>query len=312
MHTYYYVDQNGLQEVNEDKANFFLIRDNSESTYNTFIRNHKLPGDIFDWTDLLVVAPRFEKIDFMPFQKTAIVSLVNIENHSTARPVEERLESVVFILLEDKLYCFVSRNSQLDDDLINQYGPKIDDLQSVIVYSGIILYKNFLTELEYQKDRIEHLDKNVRSTKINQELEALADTKADMVILENVLDLLEECFSNLLRDESFTAIINDAMLIYDIKLYNRQVNKLVHVYKESLDNVSDLIVAMMNNRLNVLMKIMSSISIILATASMVGSFFGINTAGLPFLHHEHGSLIVFIIMVLMCALVAWWLKRNDL
>lgn len=85
------------------------------------------------------------------------------------------------------------------------------------------------------------------------------------------------------------------MLIHDVKWYNRQVNKLVHVYRDLFDAVSSLYSDIVSNNLNRLMKFLSSLSIILAASGLIAEMWGMNTGSLLFENHEFGTLIMIIV-----------------
>lgn len=74
MELYYRVEAGGLTRANEAKANFIVIRDNSKQAHQQFINEYELPKDIFDWTHLPFIAPRYEKINYTTFGETIVLS----------------------------------------------------------------------------------------------------------------------------------------------------------------------------------------------------------------------------------------------
>lgn len=312
MELFYRLENGKISVVSEEEANFIVIRDNSKVAHQQYIMEYELPSDIFDWTHLPYIAPRYERIPHTVFGETLVLVLANIDIEDRTDNVEKRLESITFLLGNDKLVCFIDEDSTFDDKLQASYGESMANLQSIIIYGGILIYKNFTRELAYQKDTIDLLDHEARTAAQDDELEKLADTERDMVILQHALDTQRSTFTHLFNNEDFVTALDNKMLIYDIRLYNRQVNKLVHVYRDLLDTVGGLFSDIMSNRLNVLMKILSSLSILIAIPSLIGSIWGMNTGGLPFANVPYGTVVVLLIAIVATALTALWLKKNDL
>ena len=117
--------------------------------------------------------------------------------------------------------------------------------------------------------------------------------------------------NNLLDDDEFTNTLDNDMLVHDVKWYNRQVNRLVHVYRDLFDAVSSLFSDIVSNNLNILMKFLSSISIVLAASSFIAELWGMNTGGLPFEFNDYGFLIMFIVSLISGFSMYLFLKNKH-
>lgn len=179
------------------------------------------------------------------------------------------------------------------------------------MYAVLLSYVNFTKELELHKQKINYLNNQANHQTSNQMLNEVTQTEQNLVILEHTIETQEIAINNLLRNESFIEALNNDMLVHDVKWYNRQVNRLVHVYRDLFDAVSSLYSDIVNNNLNKLMKFLSSITIILAASSFIAELWGMNTGGLPFESNDHGFLILFIVSLISGFLMYLFLKKRH-
>lgn len=312
MREYFLINENGISEADKEKANLEIYRMPSERDKNKFIDSYKLPKDIFHFDDMPEIAPRIETLENNILGELSIFVISNINEHLENLSVEDRLESHTFLLTKNKLFWFMHKDS-LDpyQYLFNPDAKNIDSLESFIVHTGLLTYKNFTIELNNQKNRIDDLHRSAMYSTSNAVLISVADTERDMVMLQHTIDTQEIAFKKLLENQTFLANLNNDALIYDIKWYNRQVNQLVLVYRDLLDATSSLFTDIMSNNLNQLMKFLSSLSLILASSTFIASLWGMNTGGLPFKKYPYGSLIMLFISLFAGFMMYLYLKRKD-
>ena len=117
--------------------------------------------------------------------------------------------------------------------------------------------------------------------------------------------------SNLIDHSSFLELLDNDTLVHDVKWYNQQVNRLIHVYRDLFDAVSSLYSGIVSNNLNVLMKFLSSISIVLAASSFIAELWGMNTGGLPFESNNFGFFIMFTIAIFSGFIMYLFLKSRH-
>ena len=313
MQKHYFVTDQEIREVEPSISNFTILEQASFTEREQLLKDYSLPQDVFNFFDMPAVAPRIEYLTNPYLGDTLIFVLANISESPGDLPVEKRLESHTFILGEEKLIWIINGgNSDLDEEITDEIEISSQiTLESVILSIGLQCYKNFEKELYRQKDQIDFLDEQANHKTSNQLLIDIASTEKNMVMLEHTLDVQERAFSQLLNDENFLQRLNDEKLVHDIKWYNRQVNLLVHLYRDLLETVSGLYSAIMSNNLNSLMKFLSSISLILASSGLIAELWGMNTGGLPGENHSYGTLIMFSLAFLSGLSMYIYLNKKN-
>lgn len=289
-----------------------IFKDITDAEENEFLASYNLPKDVFYFDDIKPVAPRYENITNIQLGETLIFVLSNINPTNPPSNVEERLETHVFLIGEKESFWFIKDGySILYDQLVSTYSDEINTIEDFLMYTILLSYVNFTRELEFHKQKINFLNTQANHQTSNQILNEVTQTEQNLVILEHTIETQEIAIDNLLDDEDFIGTLDNDMLVHDVKWYHRQVNRLVHVYRDLFDAVSNLYSDIVSNNLNVLMKFLSSLSIVLAASSFIADLWGMNTGGLPFEFSDYGFLIMFIIALVAGFLMYLFLKRKH-
>ena len=99
----------------------------------------------------------------------------------------------------------------------------------------------------------------------------------------------------------------DEELLEDVIVENRQASEMAKIYTDILTGMMDAFASVISNNLNQVMKLLTSITIMLSIPVIVSSFYGMNV-DLPFQKYAHAFTLVIVIAivgVLGFALVFW-------
>lgn len=175
----------------------------------------------------------------------------------------------------------------------------------------------FFLQLQYvvAKKYLQYLKQIDRaSQRVQSELEKSMKNKEliEMLSLEKALVY----FSTSLRAN--TAVLDkvprlvkfyeeDEDLWDDVLIENRQAIEMSNIYREILSGTMDAYASIISNNLNVVMKVLASITLIISVPSMVAAFWGMNT-GVPFEGKQWGFWVVIginiVISIIMLILLA--------
>ena len=86
---------------------------------------------------------------------------------------------------------------------------------------------------------------------------------------------------------------------------------MMYQSREMTQVLGDAFTGIISNNLNIVMKILTSLTIIVTIPTITAGIWGMNVA-LPFADHQKGFWIVMGITVLLCIISAWWLRKKDL
>lgn len=166
-------------------------------------------------------------------------------------------------------------------------------------------YLQYLKQIDRASQRVQNeLEKSMR----NGELIEMLDLEKSLVYFSTslrsntvVLDKLPKMVKFFEEDED---------LWEDVIIENRQAIEMSNIYRDILSGTMDAYASIISNNLNVVMKILTSLTLIVAVPSMIGAFWGMNT-GVPFEGKIWGFWVVIGISVLLCGVITLvlWKKR---
>lgn len=104
----------------------------------------------------------------------------------------------------------------------------------------------------------------------------------------------------LLKTELLKLTADDKDRLEDVLIDNRQAIDMANIYSNILSGMMDAFASVISNNLNVVMKILTIITIILMIPTLAASIYGMNIE-LPFQHLPHA--FYFITGISFCALI---------
>ena len=100
--------------------------------------------------------------------------------------------------------------------------------------------------------------------------------------------------TKLQRIKNFPLTEDESDSLEDIVIDNRQAIEMANIYSNILSGMMDAFASVISNNLNIVMKFLTSISIILMLPTLIASLYGMNVK-LPFQNSPHAFLITIVI-----------------
>ncbi|WP_374722873.1 magnesium transporter CorA family protein, partial [Peribacillus tepidiphilus] len=154
-------------------------------------------------------------------------------------------------------------------------------LQILFVISSY--YLRYLKQINKKTDEIE---RELHQSMKNKELYAFLSLEKSLVYFTTSLKSNKIVLEKLLRLNHLKMYDEDKDLLEDVMVENTQAIEMAETYSSILSGMMDAFASIISNNLNIVMKFLTSITIILALPTMVASFYGMNV-DLPFQHSPH-------------------------
>ena len=198
----------------------------------------------------------------------------------------------------------------------------IDDMLSGRFIKDLNLHKRtrFLIQLEYtiskkflhylkQIDRAsQRVQNELEKSMKNSELIEMLDLEKSLVYISTSLRSNNVVLDRLPKSTKFYD--EDEDLWEDVLIENKQAIEMSNIYRDILSGTMDAYASIISNNLNVVMKVLTSLTLLVAIPSMIGAFWGMNT-GVPFEGQMWGFWVVIGISVFVCLIagIVLWKKR---
>lgn len=138
--------------------------------------------------------------------------------------------------------------------------------------------------LQYLKqiDKISsHVERKLHESMQNSELTQLLDLEKSLVYFSTSLKANRVTMQKLMRGREIKIYEEDRDLMDDLLIEVNQAIEMSEIYSSILSGTMDAFASLISNNLNIIMKRLTSLSIILTVPTMIASFYGMNVSGLP-------------------------------
>jgi magnesium transporter len=168
------------------------------------------------------------------------------------------------------------------------------------------LYLSYLRDINKRTDAIEvELHKSLR----NVELIKLLNLEKSLVFFATSLRS-NEFMMERLQKTGIRMTEDDRDLLDDVIIENKQAIEMANIYSNILSGMMDAFASVINNNLTLVMKFLTSVTIIFMIPTFVSSTYGMNVK-LPFQNSAHAFLIVtgISLMLSLTGVVIFWKRR---
>jgi magnesium transporter len=158
-----------------------------------------------------------------------------------------------------------------------------------------ILFKISKRYLLYLKqiDRMSSdVERQLHRSMKNRELIQLLDLEKSLVYFTTALKANEIVLEKMMRLDAIKLYEEDEDLLEDVIIENKQAIEMATIYSNILSGMMDAFASVISNNLNVVMKILTSITIVMAIPTMIASFYGMNIAWLPIANSPNAFWVI--------------------
>ena len=135
-----------------------------------------------------------------------------------------------------------------------------------------------------------------------------------LVYFTTALRSNEVVLEKLLRTELIKKYPEDAELLEDVIVENKQAIEMASVYSGILSETRDAFSSIISNNQNTVMKVLAVVTIVMSIPTMIFSAYGMNvyTGSMPFSQHPHAFVIIIAISILISVFIALFFSKKDM
>ena len=183
-----------------------------------------------------------------------------------------------------------------------------------ILYKTAVLYLKYLRIMNRRTDEVEQ---DLRRSMKNKELFLLLDLQKSLTYFtvslrtnRSVIERLMRLFSNPNVHHLVKLREEDEELLEDVRIEYDQAIEMVQVHNDVMSSTMDAMASVISNNLNIVMKFLTSVTIVMAIPTMLSSFFGMNVP-VPWQQDANGFIYAMIVAIIMAiaATILLWKKR---
>ena len=206
------------------------------------------------------------------------------------------------------------KNSRILSDFVNQkiksfYTFKKSRFILQILNRISTYYLLYLRQIDKKSLMIE---KRLHKSMKNRELIQLHSLEKSLVYFSTSLKANEITLEKMLKLELMQKYEEDKDVLEDVIIENKQAIEMTEIYSNILASTMDFFASVISNNLNIVMKVLASVTILMAIPTIMSGIFGMNIT-LPISEGDpNGFLIITLLTIAICAVVAFILYKKDM
>lgn len=177
-----------------------------------------------------------------------------------------------------------------------------------IFYKNAEVYLSELKNLDKDKDKAE---KELNTSLKNKELLKMLELEKSLVYFTTSLKSNEVVMEKTLRGKIIKLYDEDEDLLEDAIIENKQAIEMAKIYSDILSGTMDAYASIISNNLNIVMKVLTVITIILSVPTIIGGFWGMNVK-VPLESTAFGFYIIVGMTLVITAITYVVFKKRNL
>lgn len=217
------------------------------------------------------------------------------------------------LIYSDKYFLTVClRETSVLGDFVNNAVRNFDvNKRTRFIYQ--ILYANATKYLHYLKliDRTaSRIQQSLHRALKNTELIKLLDLDKALVYFSTSLLSNQVVIDRVRQLSVIKHYEEDSDLLDDVIIENKQAIEMASIYREVLSGTMDTFASVISNNQNIVMKLLTAITILLTIPTLIASLWGMNT-GVPFEGEIYGFWIILgIILVILVPVIIIMIRKR--
>lgn len=174
----------------------------------------------------------------------------------------------------------------------------------------LAIANHFLAAVRVINKKVDQIEDELHKSIKNKEVFELLKYQKSLELLSTALKSNELTFERLQRSRFFATYPEDADLLEDVITENQQAIEMTAIAGNLLSQMMDAFASIISNNQNQVIKLLTSVTIILSLPTLISSFYGMNVA-LPFQGSPLGYVVIAASSLGVMALAGLLFKKMD-
>jgi Mg2+ and Co2+ transporters len=168
----------------------------------------------------------------------------------------------------------------------------------------------FLQYLKQINNAAAIIQKKLEQSSKNQQLIKLLNIEKSLVYFTTSLKSNAFMLERLQKIDMLQINSENEDLFEDIAIESKQAIEMANIYSDILSGMMDAFASIISNNLNIVMKVLTSIALIITLPITISSLYGMNVK-LPFQDSPHAFLYVIIVSVILALIAVGFFARKK-
>lgn len=141
--------------------------------------------------------------------------------------------------------------------------------------------QTYLTYLKQMNKMTDYAERQLQKSMKNKELFNMMELEKSLVYFSTSLNANEATLQKIFRGRLLKLYDEDKDILEDVLIEIKQAIEMCSIYRDIMSKTMDAYASIISNNLNIVMKVLTSLTILMAIPTLVSSFYGMNVEGIP-------------------------------
>jgi len=179
-----------------------------------------------------------------------------------------------------------------------------------IMHIMLAIANEYLTAVRTINKKVDLIEDELQKSIRNKEVLELLKYQKSLELLSTALRSNELVFEKLQRTRFFKEYPDDADLLEDVITENQQAIEMTNIASNLLSQMMDAFASIISNNQNQVIKLLTSVTIVLSLPTLISSFYGMNVK-LPFQEAAQAFNGIAFAAIIIMGLVILLFKKMD-
>lgn len=218
------------------------------------------------------------------------------------------------IYTENEIVTICLKNSKITTDFIkgsvkNFYTYKHSRFILQLLYRVASYYLICLRQIDKKSLMIQ---KKLQKSMSNKELMHLLYLRNSLIYFSTSLKSNELTFDKMLKLKLLDKYEEDKDILEDVLIETKQAIEMTDIYSNVLSGTMDASASVISNNLNLVMRFLTSITIVLAIPTIISGFWGMNVPGIPFETAPMGFWYAIGVSIILSFITMLYLNKKKM
>ena len=198
------------------------------------------------------------------------------------------------------------------NNLISKHGQYFSTSKRnrFILQILLAIANEYLDTVRKVNKKVDQIEDQLQKSIQNKEVLELLKFQKSLELLSTALKSNELVFEKMQRNRFFATYPEDADLLEDVITENQQAIEMTNISGNILSQMMDAFASIISNNQNHVIKVLTSVTIILSLPTLIASFYGMNLA-LPMQGSNLGFVVIGALSVAVMLMAALFFKKMN-
>lgn len=246
-------------------------------------------------------------------------TLILVDIPATEIRHEKRMYTTIplgIILTQDVLVTICIEDTPVLMNFINNRVKEFSTKKRLrfvyqILYRTASVYQMNLRTIDKRRTEIEE---RIGGQTDDMDLIELHELESTLVYFATSLRANGVVMDRLTRYKRLEQYPEDKELLGDVIVENQQAIEMTSIYRDIINGTRELMSAVLDNRLNNVMKYLTSMTIVMSIPTIISGLYGmnVNEKWMPLANTPYGFLIICVLTLLVCIITVLFLRNKKM